>query len=326
MRRREFLGVLGGGVAAVWPLAAHAQQAVPLIGFLSSRDPSAEPHLRSAFREGLQEAGFVEGHNVAINYRWMAGQYDLLTAIVTDFVRNGVAVIVAGGIPAVRASKAATSKVPIVFLIAGDPVELGFAASLNRPGSNLTGLTALGELTAKRLEVLRILVPTAKRAALLVHPSNAALAESQVRDMSQAAKALGLQFHILHAQTDSQIGEAFANLRMMQVDLLVIEPDGFLLSRGRLLGEMAAHHAVPAIFQNQDFAAAGGLVSYGADSASLFRQLGIQTGRVLKGAKPADLPIWQATKVEMIINLKAAKALGLDVPLVLLGRADRVIE
>jgi len=325
MRRRDFI-TLAGSAAAAWPLAAHPQQAVPRIGFLSSRDPSAEPHLRTAFREGLQQAGFVEGHNIAIDYHWVAGQYDHLAATVADFVRNGVAVIVAGGIPAVRASKEATSKIPIVFLIAGDPVEMGFAASLNRPGSNLTGLTALGELTAKRLEVLRTLVPTAKTAALLVHPSNASLAESQVRDMGHAAKALGLQVHILYAQTDSQIGEAFAKLRMIHADLLVIGPDGFLLSRGRLLGEMAAQYAVPTIFQNQDFAAAGGLVSYGADSTDLFRQLGIQTGRVLGGAKPADLPIWQATKVEMTINLKAAKALGLDVPLVLLGRADRVIE
>jgi putative ABC transport system substrate-binding protein len=310
----------------VLPAASRAQERVRRIGFLSNRASDAEPHLIPAFRQGLKEAGFVEGENVAIDYRWVAGRYDRLAAMVTDLVRNDVAVIVAGGIPATRASKAATSKVPIVFLIAGDPVEMGFAASLNRPGNNLTGVTSLGELTAKRLEVLRTLVPTAKTTALLVNPGNAALAESQVRGIEEVAKALGLQLHILHAQTDGQIEEAFAKLRTMPADLLVIVPDGFLLGRGRLLGEMAAHHALPAIFQNQDFAAAGGLISYGADSGDLFRQLGVQTGRVLKGAKPAELPVWQATKVEMTINLKAAKALGLDVPLTLLGRADHVIE
>jgi len=326
MKRREFIAGLGGAAAA-WPVAARAQQSVPRVGFLSSRSLNEEPRLIPAFREGLKDTGFVEGQNVTIHYHWVEGQFERLAALATDLVGSGVSAIVAGGLPAVRAAKAATDKIPIVFLIATDPVELGLAASLNRPGTNLTGVTSLGtELTGKRLEILHLLLPTAKITALLINSSNTALAENQVRDMRGATKTLGLQLHILHARSDTEISEAFAKLRMLRAEMLVIAPDGFLLSRIRALAEMSARYNVPAIFQNQQFAVAGGLVSYGPESVDLFRQLGVQAGRVLSGANPVELPIIQAAKLEMIINLKASKALGIDVPLSLLARADEVIE
>jgi putative ABC transport system substrate-binding protein len=322
MNRRTFIAGLGS--AAVWSAVARAQQAVPVIGYLSAGSPAAfAPRLR-AFREGLGELGYVEGRNVAIEYRWVGERYDQFQAVAAELVRREVAVIVADG-PAVPAAKAATSAIPIVFWAARDPVIAGYVASLNRPGGNLTGATNLGaELTSKRLELLQELVPTTAEIALLVNPAGAA-AKEQMVDAQAAARTLGLKLSILPASNEGEIDAAIETLAGQQGTKLIISPDVFFLSRTEWLAALTLRRSVPAVGQYGEFAAAGGLMSYGANVTS-FRIVGNYVGRILKGEQPTNLPVQQSTKVELIINLKTAKALGVTVPLALLGRADEVIE
>jgi putative tryptophan/tyrosine transport system substrate-binding protein len=327
MKRREFITLLGGAAAA-WPVAARAQQAaMPVIGFLSSASPDAYALRLLAFRQGLKEAEYVEGRNVEVEYRWSKGQNDKLPVLAAELVQRRVAVIVAaGGGPAATAAKKATATIPIVFGVAVDPVEAGLVASLNRPGGNSTGVTTLNvELGPKRLELLHELMPTATVVALLVNPTNAS-SEAISRDLQAAARALGLQLHVLHASAERDFDAAFAALIRLRAGALVIGPDIFFLARSEQLAALTVRHAMPAIFQYRPFAAAGGLVSYGTDETEYYRLVGIYAGRVLKGEKPSDLPVQQATKVELIINLKTARALGITVPLPLIGRADEVIE
>jgi putative tryptophan/tyrosine transport system substrate-binding protein len=326
LNRREFIALVGG--VAAWPLVAHAQQpAMPVIGFLSARAPGDDPQLLTAFRQGLKDAGFVEGQNVAIEYRWAEGHYDRLPALAAELVRRQVAGIVAGGTPAALAAKAATSTIPIVFTTGADPVQIGLVASLGRPGGNVTGMTSLNvEVAPKRLELAHELVPTATIIAVLVNPTNPNT-ETELRDLQAAAGALGLRLHILHASTDRDFDRVFATLHQLRAGVLLISgTDTFLISRSEQLAALTVHHAVPTIFQFREFAAAGGLMSYGGGNTDLYRQAGIYTGQILRGEKPADLPVQQSTKVELIINLKTAKALGLTVPTALLVRADEVIE
>jgi ABC-type uncharacterized transport system substrate-binding protein len=327
VRRREFITALGG--AAAWPIAARAQQpAMPVVGFLNSASPGPYARLVAVFLKGLNAAGFVEGRNVAIEYRWAEGRNDRLPALADDLVRRGVTVIaVPGSTPAALAAKAATATVPIVFALGSDPVRLGLVASLNRPGGNLTGATLLGvELGPKQLELLHELIPTATIMALLVNPTSPALAEVQSRDLHAAARTLGLQLHVLHASTDTDFDRVFATLVELRAGGLVIGADAFFTSRVQRLADLAARHSLPAVYWQPKYAAAGGLMSYGTSYSDLYRQAGVYTGRILKGDKPAELPVQQSTKVELAINLKTAKALGLTVPLPLLGRADEVIE
>jgi putative ABC transport system substrate-binding protein len=324
MKRREFLTLLGG--TAAWPLAARAQQTMPVIGFLNSRGAGDDPHLLAAFRQGLKEAGFVEGQNLAIEYRWAEGQYDRLPALATDLVRRRVAVIAANGLAA-RTAKAATMTIPIVFVAGFDPVEVGLVASLNQPGGNITGVSVLDvELGPKRLELLHELVPTANGMAVLVNPTDPARAETISRGLQTAASTLGLQLHVLQASTDHDFDTVFARLAQLQAGGLVIGGEPFFNSRSEQLGALASRHAVPAIHELPEFAAAGGLMSYGGSLTDAYRLVGVYTGRILKGERPIDLPVQQYTKIELIINLKTAKALGLTVPLALLSRADEVIE
>ena len=327
MRRREFITLLGGAAVA-WPVAARAQQpAMPTIGFLGTQSPGPFASRLRAFREGLGEAGFVEGQNVAIEYRWADGQNEQLLPLATDLVRREVSVIVTGGVPGARAAKAATTAIPVVFIMASDPVELGFVASLNRPAGNLTGVTNLGaELGPKRLQLLHELVPAATVIALLVNPTNPSPSEVLTRDAQSVAGTLGLKLHVLHASSEAEFAAVFANVITLGAAGLVITSDGFLLSRDDQLGALSVRHAVPTVFQNRAFAEAGGLMSYGASSSEGYRLNGIYAGRILKGEKPSELPVQQATKFELVINLKTAKALGLTIPLPLLARADEVIE
>ena len=327
MRRRDFITLLGG-VAAAWPMAARAQQpAMPVIGYLSSASPDRDAGRLRAFRQGLSETGFIEGRNVAIEYRWADEQHDRLPALAADLVHQQVAVIAqAGHVLGVFAAKAATTTIPIVFVTGVDPVGLGLVASLSRPGVNLTGVTTLGiELEPKRLELLHGLIPAARTVGALVnrmHP----IAEAQSSELQAAARALGLKLQILDASTERDFDAVFARLVELQADGLVIATDGLFISQSEHLARLAVRHAMPAIFQLRTFAAAGGLMSYGGDFAEMYRQSGVYVGRILKGEKPVDLPVQQVTRVELVLNLKTAKALGLDVPPTLLVRADEVIE
>jgi putative tryptophan/tyrosine transport system substrate-binding protein len=324
MRRREFITL--GGAAAAWPLAVRAQQpAVPVIGYFNSVSPDGYADRVRAFRQGLSEIGYVEGRNVAIEFRWADAKYDRLPAMAADLVGRHVAVIVANGVAAVAAQEA-TKTIPIVFSVAVNPVDVGLVASLNRPGGNLTGVTTLGaEIGPKRLELLHEMIPTATIVGVLVNPTNS-LAEALSRELQAAARILGLQLHILHATTERDFDTAFATLVQLRASGFVITPDAFFNGRTEQLGALALRHAVPTVFQYREFAAAGGLMSYGGSTTDAHRLVGAYTGRILKGEKPADLPVQQATKVELIINMKTAKALGITFPTAILVRADEVIE
>jgi ABC-type uncharacterized transport system substrate-binding protein len=324
-KRREFI-TLVGGAAAAWPVAARAQQtAMPVIGFLSSASPDAFASLLRAFRQGLKESGYVEGENVAIEYRWAENQSDRLPVLAAELVRRKVTVIAANG-PAVFAAKAETSTIPIVFLVPEDPVKLGLVASLSQPGGNLTGINFfLGELTAKRLELLRQLVPGAARVAVLVNPTNIAI-ETTLRDMQSAVRAIGLQIQVLNASTSREIEGAFATIGRERPDALFVGPDAFFTERRVHLVNLSSRHAMPTSYGARDFAEAGGLMSYGASLMDTYRQVGANAGRILKGVKPADLPVVQASKFELVINHATARMLGLTVPATLLATADEVIE
>jgi putative ABC transport system substrate-binding protein len=327
LRRREFITLLGGAAVA-WPVAARAQQAgMPMIGFLSARSSGDSVQLLVAFRQGLKEAGYVEGQNVAIEFRFAEGKYDQLPALARDLVRRNVAVIAAiSGTPAAFAAKAATSVIPIVFANGSDPIEFGLVASLSRPGGNLTGVTFLAMATiAKRLGVLRELVPTATALAYLANPSNQ-LAKAETRETENAAHTLGLQFHVLNASAEHDIDRAFASVVQNRVGAFVIGSDTFFSQRKSQIIMLAARHRVPTMYYEREYAIAGGLISYGTDFADSYRQAGAYAGRILNGAKPGDLPVLQPTKFELLINLKTAKALGVEIPPMLIARADEVIE
>ena len=327
MRRREFITLLGGA-AATWPLAARAQQLVmPVIGFLNAESAKGYALPLAAFLKGLAETGYVDGRNVAIKYRWAEGQNDRLPAMAADLVHRQVAVIAATTTPAARAAKAATATIPIVFESATDPVRFGLVASLSRPGGNVTGVTQTNaQVAPKLLQMLHEMLPSARIIGLMVNPAGGDLATDQVKDFLSAAQTLGVELHILNASTNGDIDAAFASLNELRAGGLVISTDPFFTSRSEQLAMLAASHAVPAAYKGREFAAAGGLFSYGTDIVDTFRLAGIYTGRILKGEKPADLPVQQATKVELIINLKTAKALGINVPNTLIGRADELIE
>jgi ABC-type uncharacterized transport system substrate-binding protein len=328
VKRREFITLLGGA-AVTWPLAARAQQsAMPVIGFLNAASAQSYARPLAAFLKGLGEAGYVDGRNVAIEYRWAEGRTERLPALTADLVQRRVAVIAATSSPAALAAKAATSTIPIVFETAADPVQLRLVASLNRPGGNVTGVTQTNlEVAPKRLEFLHELLPAARVMALLVNPSNPAVAETTESQMQAAARTLGLELHVLNATSESDLDAVFAKVSELRASGLVISAgDPLFASRPGQLGALAARHAVPAVAPNREFVTAGGLASYGADIADAYRLAGSYVGRILKGEKPADLPVQQATKIELRINLRAANALGITFPLSLLGRADEVIE
>jgi putative tryptophan/tyrosine transport system substrate-binding protein len=324
MDRRELIATLGA--TAAWPLAARAQQlAVPVVGFLNGSSAWEYARMADAFRQGLSETGYVEGRNVLIDYRWAEGHYDRLPTLAAELVRRQVRLIAANA-AAVVAAKAATTSIPIVFQTGVDLVAAGLVVSLNRPGGNLTGVSTLGgELGPKRLEVLRELLPAATSLAVLLNPTGPNV-ESTLRDLQAAARTLGVALHVLHASTESEFEMAFAIVAQLRAGGLSIGPDGFFFSRSEQLAALGLRHAVPTIFQNREFPAAGGLMSYGASTLDSYRLMGLYAGRILKGEKPADLPVQQATRVELVINMKTAKALGLTFPLTLLGRADEVIE
>jgi putative ABC transport system substrate-binding protein len=327
MRRREFITLLGGA-AATLPLAAGAQQTtMPVIGLFSTRSPEESAYLVASFCRGLAEIGYIDGQNVTVEYRWALGQYDRLPALATELVDRRVAVLVAaGGDSSAVAAKAATATIPIVATFGGDPVASGFVASLSRPGGNFTGISNLSAtLEAKRLGLLHDLVPQAATIGVLLNPNNSP-SVSQLRDMQEAASAIDLQLHVFRASTDGEIDTAFETVGQHHIPALAVAGDPFLNSRREKLAALAKRHAVPAIYPFREFAVAGGLMSYGIDLSDVYRQAGVYSGRILKGAKPADLPVMQPTKFEFVINLKTAKALGLAIPAGLLSFADEVIE
>jgi putative tryptophan/tyrosine transport system substrate-binding protein len=327
LKRREFITLLGGAAFA-WPLAASAQQpAMPVIGYLGAESPAAFASRVRAFRQGLSETGYVEGRNVAIEFRWAEGQHNKLPALAAELAGRSVNVIVApGGAPAALAAKSATTKIPIIFEMGADPIAIGLVETLNRPGGNLTGVTSLNvQVTPKRLEILHEVVPAAGMIAVLLNPTSPTT-DSQLRNLQAAADALGVRLRTLHASTERDLNTVFETLVQLRPGGLVVASDTFFATHSEQLAALTMRHLVPAIHQSRDFAIAGGLMSYAGSFMESHRQAGIQTGRVLKGDKPADLPVQQVTKVELFINLKAAKALGITFPLSLLGRADEVIE
>ena len=326
MRRREFISFIGGAAAA-WPLAARAQQpAMPVLGFINGANAKGYTNQLDAFLNGLREAGYSEGNNVLIEYRWADGQYDRLPAMAADLVDRKVAVIAATGTPAALAAKAATTIIPIVFETGNDPIELGLVRSLNKPGGNVTGVAQLAvEIAPKRLELLHELVPTAKTMALLVDPTDV-VSEKTTRSVQAAATSLGLKLHILNVTAEREFDAVFQNLIQLQPGGLVISGGQFFNSRSKQLAALALQYKMPTVFTYREFAANGGLMGYGTSLADAYRLAGVYAGRVIKGEKPADLPVQQATKVELIINLKTAKALGINIPHTLIGRADEVIE
>jgi putative tryptophan/tyrosine transport system substrate-binding protein len=325
--RRQLITLLGGGAAA-WPLAARAQQAMPVIGFLHQGSLEASGPYLTAFRKGLSDTGFVEGRNVAIEYRWAEGHYERMPEVAADLVSRKVAVIATpGNLPGTRAAKAATSTIPIVFGVAEDPVKAGLVASLNRPDGNTTGINFFtGELVAKRLALLHELVPSAKRVAVFINPSDPPRAEVLRSDVQAAARDIGVQLQILDPSTSREIDAAFAALERERAEALFVGPDGFYNSRRVHLANMAAHHSIPTVFAVREYVEAGGLMSYGTNLIDMYREAGVYCGRILKGAKPADLPVLQSTKFELVINLQTARMLGLEIPPTLLARADEVIE
>jgi len=324
MRRREFI-TLVGGAAVAWPLSARAQQpAMPVIGFLSTKDPDDTPHLLAAFRQGLKDTGFVEGQNITIDYRFANNQNERLPTLTAELIRRQVAVIVTPATPAAIVAKAATTTIPIVFEIGGDPVRLGLVTRLDRPGGNVTGVTQLNnEVATKRLQMLHELVPKATSMVYLVDPT---YPNVETTEIQTAARDFGVDLHVLEASAERDFDAVFSNLAQLRAGGLVISSNSFFLAKQEQLAALAVRHAVPAIFENRQFVTAGGLMSYGGNLSDSYHQTGIYTGRILKGEKPSELPVWRGMKVELYINLKSAKALGLSVPVWLLGRADGAIE
>jgi putative tryptophan/tyrosine transport system substrate-binding protein len=327
IRRREFILLLGGGAAAAWPVAARAQQpAMPVIGFLNSLSRDAAADRVRGFRQGLKDAGYVEGENVAIEYRWAEAQLDRLPALAAELARRQVVVIIAANTPSALAAKAVTTTIPIVFNVAEDPVKLGLVASLARPGGNATGInTFAAEVVAKRLGLLRELVPGATRVAALVNPT-APIAETALRDIETATRATGMQIKVYNASTSGEINAAFATFVHERPDALFVSPDSLFTSRRVQLAHLTTRHAIPTISFTREFAEVGGLMSYGSNQSDNYRQVGVYAGRILKGAKPADLSVVQASKFELVINAETARTLGVTVPPMLLARADEVIE
>jgi putative ABC transport system substrate-binding protein len=329
MRRRKFIALAGAAAASnFWPLGARAQQpAMPVIGYLGAQSPAAFASRVAAFRQGLGETGYAEGRNVAIEFRWAEGRHDRLPDLAVDLVARQVTVIVApGGAPAALAAKSVTTSIPIVFEMGADPIAIGLVASLARPGGNLTGISSLNvEVTPKRLEILHEAIPTGAVVAVLLNPTSPT-ADSQFKQLQEAARTLALRLHVLHASTEGDFDKVFATLLQLRPKGLVVASDTFFATHSEQLAALTARHAMPAIHQSRDFALAGGLMSYGGSFVESHRQAGVYTGRILKGDKPAGLPVQQVTKVELLINLKTAKALGVTFPLALSGRADQVIE
>jgi putative ABC transport system substrate-binding protein len=326
MRRREFITLIGGA-AATWPLAAFAQTAMPVVGYLSATSRDGGEERAAAFRRGLQESGYVEGQNVAIEYRWADEQVDRLPVMAADLVKRHVTVIATGTTPAAQAAQAATTTIPIVFEVGSDPVRLGLVTNLNRPGGNSTGVTSMiVEVAPKRLELLHELLPTVKVMALLVNPDDRALAQAEARETLSAARNRGIELHVLNVRSEGDFDAVFADIKRLRVGGVVIGPGSVFVGSVDKLAALTVRHAVPAIWQFRSFPAAGGLMSYGSDILESYRLAGIYTGRVLKGENPAELPVVQASKFELVINLKTAKALGLTVPNTLIGRADELIE